>query len=165
MAEKIYYCKKCDRTFSSKSQADDICPSCHAPLLLTGMSAEEWRSLTEMDKPAVKESFARMYDEKYPMGIRPIDPKESAELKRRVMQNRPSNDENRNPVSRIIICIGVVIMLIGLGILLYIIATANQDWDMILRGIGIFIAFFIPGIMFVGFGEIIRLLQILVDRS
>ncbi len=175
MAEKIYYCKNCDKTFSSKSQYDDECPVCHAPVILTGMSSEDWRALTELDKPNVKKLFMQKYDEKY--GVQSmkeetgtsqtpaLDSKEYEELKRRVMQNKPSNNENRNSISRILILIGTIIMLIGLAFLIFFVITFDQDWDYLIRGIAAFVGFFISGIMFVGFGEIIRLLQILVDRS
>lgn len=165
MAEKIYYCKFCDKTYSSKSQFNDECPNCRAPLLMTGMNAEDWRALTELDKPAVRESFIKMYDEKYPPRNKPLEPKEHEELRNRVMQNRPSSNENRNSTSHVLNGIGALIVLVGLALLMLSIYIGGGNRGSLTYGVAAFVACIIQGALFMALGEIIRLLQILVDRS
>lgn len=52
--EKIFYCKKCDSTWSAKPSDNLLCPDCKSPLIQTDISAEEWRTKSDEQKYAIK---------------------------------------------------------------------------------------------------------------
>ncbi len=52
--KKIFYCKKCNSTWSGEDSQILYCPDCNTPMIQTNISAEEWRTKSDEQKEAIK---------------------------------------------------------------------------------------------------------------
>lgn len=54
----IYYCTKCNSTYSKTGNKEEFCPECNELLLETTVLADDWRSYPKNRKDDLKQEFA-----------------------------------------------------------------------------------------------------------
>ena len=54
----IFYCPKCNSTYSGNGDKEQICPDCNLALIETTVLADDWRTFPADKKDSLKHSFA-----------------------------------------------------------------------------------------------------------
>jgi ABC-type transport system involved in multi-copper enzyme maturation permease subunit len=55
----IFYCPKCNKTYSNKGDSVQTCPECGSTLTETSILATEWRAFPQEKKDSLKQEFAK----------------------------------------------------------------------------------------------------------
>ncbi len=145
----IYYCKKCGEVYSSEKDNEvQKCPSCKVNMLATHYLAEEWRSKNDKQKEELRSIFDNM-------DINNVKIKSSDSLNSSDSLESLSSSNSSNSIGKTLDIVGW----------LYIALSAIGAFILFLGDMGVIFPILVAisgalfGLLLVGFGEVINLLQ------